>query len=58
MLKQHVGEIALPSVIEGDKVNKGQPLANVPNGKMGSIIHSSIDGTVTEVTSQYIIIKR
>lgn len=58
MLKQHVGEIALPSVIEGDRVNKGQPLANVPNGKMGSIIHSSIQGTVMEVTSQYITIKR
>ena len=57
MLNQHIGPLADAVVKKGDKVTKGQ-IVGTTEGKLGSDIHSSIDGTVIAVTDTYIIIKR
>ena len=57
MLNQHIGPPAIAVVKKGDKVEKGQ-LVGSTEGKLGSDVHSSIDGTVTHVTDTYVIIKR
>jgi Na+-translocating ferredoxin:NAD+ oxidoreductase RnfC subunit len=56
-LKQHVGEIAVPLVSEGETVSRGAKIAHISGGKLGSEIHASISGRITEVTQNYISIK-
>jgi Na+-translocating ferredoxin:NAD+ oxidoreductase RnfC subunit len=53
-LRQHVGAAALPVVQVGDKVQRGQLLAEIPDNALGARIHASISGQVTEVTAQFI----
>ena len=53
-LKQHVGEACIPQVEVGSKVNEGELIASVPEGKLGANIHSSIDGRIDEVANEYI----
>jgi Na+-translocating ferredoxin:NAD+ oxidoreductase RnfC subunit len=53
-LSQHIGEKSIPIVKEGESVKAGQLLANVPKGKLGANIHSSISGRIKEVTEAYI----
>ena len=57
-LRQHVGGPAQPVVTVGQSVTAGQLIGNVPEGKLGATVHSSIDGTVSEVTAEYIEIRR
>ena len=57
MLSQHVGVPASPVVKVGDKVTVGQVVGRVPDDKLGTHVHASINGTVTDVTDRYIIIK-
>lgn len=57
-LKQHVGAPAAPVVNVGDYVEKGDLVAHMADGKMGSRIHASISGTVTEINKDTIIIDR
>lgn len=57
MLNQHIGPPADAVVKKGDKVTAGQ-LVGTTEGKLGSDVHSSIDGTVVAVTDMYVIIKR
>ena len=57
-LRQHVGGPAQPVVTVGPSVTAGQLIGNVPEGKLGATVHSSIDGTVSEVTADYIEIRR
>ncbi len=40
---------AVPVVTVGDQVRQGQPLADIPEGKLGARVHSSIDGTVRQI---------
>ncbi len=54
--KMHVGAPCVPSVSEGDAVSLGQKIAG-PNG-LGANIHASIAGRVTQVTQQYIEIRK
>lgn len=54
LLKQHVGGPCTPIVAAGDTVKRGQKVAE-PNG-LGANIHSSVTGTVLEVTETAIII--
>jgi Na+-translocating ferredoxin:NAD+ oxidoreductase RnfC subunit len=48
-LIQHVGAPALPVVQVGDLVTAGQCIGDIPEGKLASRIHASIDGRVTAV---------
>jgi len=46
-LAQHVGAPAEPVVRTGDQVRAGDVVARPPEGKLGAVIHASIDGRVT-----------
>jgi len=54
LLKQHTGEACIPQVEVGSKVNEGELIASVPEGKLGANIHSSINGKIDEVTIEHI----
>jgi Na+-translocating ferredoxin:NAD+ oxidoreductase RnfC subunit len=56
--RQHVGAPASPIVSVGQQVNAGQKIGEIPEGSLGAALHSSIDGTVSEVTADYIEIRR
>lgn len=56
--KQHVGAPAVPLVEKGQKVIKGQVVAQVSEEQLGCNIHASIDGIVKEVSSSLIVIQR
>lgn len=51
LLKQHAGQPASALVVKGDKVRKGQKIADVKANELGAAIHSSIAGTVRAVSS-------
>lgn len=54
-LLQHVGEPALPVVKKGQKVKKGEVIAEPAANKLGANIHASIDGTIAMVGQEIII---
>lgn len=56
--RQHVGAPAAPVVNVGDLVQAGQMIGKIPEESLGAAIHSSITGTVSEVTADYIEIRR
>lgn len=56
LLSQHIGVPAVPVVAPGDSVRAGQLIAEPAEG-LSVAIHSSIDGTVTEVTKTYLMIE-
>ena len=56
MLSQHIGAPASAVVKEGDKVTKGQMIAEPAKG-LSVGIHASVTGTVTEVNDKYVIIE-
>lgn len=56
-LSQHIGAPAVPVVKQGTVVKKGQLIAQANKG-LSVNIHASIDGLVTDVTKQYIEIKK
>lgn len=49
LLKQHVGQPAKALVQAGQKVEKGQLIARMPQGTLGASLHASVSGTVTGV---------
>jgi len=49
-LKQHVGAPASPVVTVGQKVQRGDLIAEIPKDALGARVHASISGKVTEVT--------
>ena len=55
-LKMHIGGPDAPVVSVGTRVTRGQLIAQ-PQG-MGANIHASIDGTVTQVTGEFIEIRK
>lgn len=57
-LKQHVGKPAESIVKVGDRVKRGQTVASVPYGDLGTCMHASIDGVVTAVTDRFVVIGR
>jgi len=57
-LKQHTGVPAEAVVAAGSKVQDGDLIAAVPEGKLGAAIHASIDGRVVEITATAIVIER
>ena len=57
-LKQHIGAPSLPVVKTGDKVSRGDLIAEIPEGSIGSRYHASISGLVSEITKKSIIIEK
>lgn len=55
-LSQHIGLPATPVVHIGDKVFKGDLLGKVEDNKLGSNIHSSVDGIIKDIRNNIIII--
>ncbi|NLU09921.1 MAG: electron transport complex protein RnfC [Tepidanaerobacter acetatoxydans] len=55
--KQHTGAPAVPTVVTGDKVHRGQIIGKVPEDKLGCYIHASIDGTVIQSNKDKIVIR-
>ena len=54
-LLQHVGEPAIPVVKKGQRVKKGEVIAEPAANKLGARIHASIGGTVVAVGLEIII---
>jgi Na+-translocating ferredoxin:NAD+ oxidoreductase RnfC subunit len=61
-LRQHIGAQCLPTVSLGQRVARGDVVGEVPseNGKsmLGSPVHASIAGRVTEIAGGIIWIER
>lgn len=58
LLSQHIGAPSTPVVNIGDKVFKGDLIAKVEDNKLGSNIHSSVDGVISDIRDNMIIINR
>lgn len=56
-LVQGIGAPSVPVVEVGDEVERGQKIAAIPEGKLGSNIHSSVSGTVEAVTDVEIVVR-
>lgn len=56
-LQMHIGAPSVPVVKEGDLLQRGQLIAEIPEGALGARIHASINGRVSAVTDSYIEIK-
>jgi len=56
-IKQNIGAAPELRVKKGDKVSKGDIIAEIPEGKMSANLHSSITGTITEIADDYILIE-
>jgi len=57
LLKQHTGTPAKSFVAVGKRVSKGEQIGRMDEGNLGANIHASIDGVVSEVNAEFIIIK-
>lgn len=57
-LRMGVGAPSVPKVSVGDKVRKNQLIADIAEKKLGVKMHASISGTVTDITDDYIEIRR
>jgi Na+-translocating ferredoxin:NAD+ oxidoreductase RnfC subunit len=55
-LKQHIGAPSQPVVKIGDRVQCGDLIAQIPEGKLGANVHASISGWVEAVTGEHIVI--
>ena len=58
LLKQHTGVPAVPVVQAGEIVRTGQLIAKIPEQALGANIHASIDGIVTRISTQAILIEK
>ena len=56
-LRQHIGAPAQPVVAVGEQVKAGQLIGKIPDNSLGATVHSSLDGTVVEITDNFIMIK-
>ena len=56
-LSQHIGAPAVAVVKVGDKVERGQRLAEPVKG-LSVAIHASISGTVTEAGDKFVVIEK
>jgi Na+-translocating ferredoxin:NAD+ oxidoreductase RnfC subunit len=57
MLNQHIGSPCIPVVKVGDLVNKYEVIADIEKGKLGAKLHASINGEISEVSKNSIIIE-
>jgi len=56
LLHQHIGESSIPVVQVGDMVNEGALIADIPKEQLGATIHASIEGKITYIDTEKIII--
>ena len=54
-LKQHVGPPSQPIVCTGQRVNRGELVAEIPGNSLGANLHASIDGIVTDINDSIVI---
>ncbi|MCC7492598.1 MAG: 4Fe-4S dicluster domain-containing protein [Fimbriimonadaceae bacterium] len=54
-LNAHVGAPAEPRVQPGERVRRGQVLAEIPDGKLGARVHCSVDGIVQAVGARIVV---
>lgn len=57
-LSQHVGKPADAVVKVGESVKRGQAVAATSADALGTVMHSSIDGTVKEINGRFVVIER
>ena len=57
LFKQHVGAPAKSVVQTGEAVSRGQLVAEIPMGEMGANIHAGINGRVTEINKEFLVIE-
>ena len=55
-LNQHLGAPSQPVVKIGDRVQRGDLIARIPEGKLGANVHASISGRVEAVTGEHVVI--
>ncbi len=55
--RQHLGKPAQVVIGEGDYVQEGQLIGEIPEGQLGARIHASIEGRVTCVDAEKVIIE-
>ena len=56
-LSMHVGKQASPIVSVGDEVSPGMPIARTDKDALGTTIHASISGVVSEIKDGRIMIQ-
>jgi Na+-translocating ferredoxin:NAD+ oxidoreductase RnfC subunit len=54
---QGIGAPSQPVVSAGDRVEKGDLIAKIPEGKLGSNVHASISGKVVAIGSESVLIR-
>ncbi|MBE5948023.1 MAG: NADH-quinone oxidoreductase subunit J [Lachnospiraceae bacterium] len=57
MMSQHIGVPATPFVKTGDKVEVGQVIGKIEEGKLGVNVHSSVAGKVLDVKDKFVLIE-
>ncbi len=57
MLSQSIGAPSVACVKLGDSVERGDELGVFDESKLGTSVHSPVDGKVSEITDKYIILK-
>lgn len=57
-LSMHIGAPSVPVVTVGQPVEVGTLIATVPEKALGAVIHASITGVITSITTQGIVIER
>ncbi|POT59556.1 electron transport complex protein RnfC [Citrobacter amalonaticus] len=58
LLRQHIGASAVPCVQKGDRVVRGQCVADMAPDASGAPVHASIDGIVSDITELAITVVR
>ena len=54
LMSQHIGAPCVPAVKEGQRVEKGAVVGDLPADKLGCPVHASISGTVRKVNEKYV----
>jgi Na+-translocating ferredoxin:NAD+ oxidoreductase RnfC subunit len=54
-LQMHAGAAAAPCVKPGQRVSRGDLIADIPSGALGAKIHASINGVVREIGRRIVI---
>ncbi|MCD6334055.1 MAG: 4Fe-4S dicluster domain-containing protein [Candidatus Latescibacteria bacterium] len=56
-LKQHIGAPAQPIVRIGDRVRRGDVIAEIPENALGARVHASLSGRVSDVDDVIVIVR-